>query len=93
MIGSPFGTIIVMLSFRHDRGALRADAARPGRRAPSTSIQSPTLTGRSISRIRPLTKLLTMFCRPEVDADAERAQHDGQAADLNAGRPERSGGQ
>ena len=32
--------------------------------APATT-QSPTLNGRSASRIRPETKLETMFCRPK----------------------------
>ena len=30
-----------------------------------TTIQSPTLIGRSTSRIRPETKLLTIDCRPK----------------------------
>ena len=32
---------------------------------PLTSIQSPTLTGRSISKIMPDTKLETIFCNPK----------------------------
>jgi hypothetical protein len=33
--------------------------------SPPITTVSPTRTGRSKSRIRPLTKLLTTFCRPK----------------------------
>ena len=32
---------------------------------PPATIQSPTLNGRSASRIRPETKFWTMFCKPK----------------------------
>ncbi len=34
---------------------------------------------------RPLMKLLVMFCRPEADADTDRASENGQGLEMDAG--------
>ena len=49
-----------------------------------TTIQSPTLIRRSMSRMSPETKLLTIDCRPKP-MPAERTRHDGEVRHVEAG--------